>query len=384
LEGTLGNVLMIGSSAGMLKIAAKIKAYGHYLIVMGRDNGDPCHNLANKSIFVDYRDRVKCAELAKNLEIDFIVPGSNDVAFDTSHHIAKLRNLDYFDSGHTIQMLHNKQGFRNLLGELGLAQPRVYGLEDILSSPKNLHQTTLLIKPELSFSGKGISKVKVTEHLTPAIELATKSSRNGKYIIEEFIEGDLFSVSAFLEDGKATKTFFVNEFCFTNPYAVCASFTPSTLTDELQKYVTGSVTKIAKHLNLKNGLIHIQFILDKDNTVFFIECMRRMIGDFYAKNIFHAYGVDYYDLYLRPYLGMTYDDPAITHNVPKTIARTVLGGAKPFIFSGISNPNDFRIIEYIPLKVSGDHIDKYPADKVGVIFYHFDGNIEKLKKPFCI
>lgn len=373
---------MIGSSAGMLEIATKIKAYGHYLIVVGINSDDPCHKIADKSVFADYSNSLKCGELVKGLEIEFVVPGSNDVAFETSHYIAKLRGLPHYDTCNAIKMLHNKKGFRKLLDEVGLKQPRIYDPEYIRNTPETLQQTTLLIKPELSFSGRGISMIRDIEHLTPAIELAMKSSRNGGCVIEEYIEGSLFSVSAFLENKAVKNTFFVNEFCFTNPYAVCASFTPSTLKNDLQNYVKVSVSKIAKHLNLKNGLIHIQFIMNNYDEIYFIECMRRMIGDFYAKNIIHAYGIDYYDLYLRPFLGMTYGKQICTNDPPKNIARKILCGEEPFIFGGVKNPNNFEILEYIPFKVIGDHTEKYPMDKGGVVFYRFDGKTEKLKRPF--
>ena len=52
------------------------------------------------------------------------------------------------------------------------------------------------------------------------------------------------------------------------------------------------------------------------------------------------------------------------------------------LFLVVKNPNDFEIVEYIPFKVVGDHTEKYPMDKGGVVFYRFDGKTEKLKRPF--
>ena len=240
----MGRVLLVGSSSGVLEIAQKIKAYGHQLIVLGGEVNDPCHQLADESVIVDYRDAKKSCDMVNSLEFEFIVPGSNDIAFETSHEIAKHHRPDFFDSSYAVQMLHNKSGFRHLLSELKLRQPKSYRLSDLSKIQNTIRDNPILVKPELSFSGKGISVVAEGALIEPAIELAKSSSRNQQCILEEFIDGELYSISAFLENGILKYAFFVNEFCFTNPFAVCASFTPSNLPGKLQQYVSDSISKI--------------------------------------------------------------------------------------------------------------------------------------------
>ena len=50
------NTLLVGSSAGMLSVARKLKGYGHKLYVLGGISDDPCHLLADQSLIVNYLD----------------------------------------------------------------------------------------------------------------------------------------------------------------------------------------------------------------------------------------------------------------------------------------------------------------------------------------
>ena len=96
----MSNVLLIGSSSGVLEIAKKI-IYGFRLIVLGGIQDDPAHSIADESIFADYRDIKSCVYECKDKEIENVVPGSNDIAFDCALAIA-----DELGSRHPIVACH--------------------------------------------------------------------------------------------------------------------------------------------------------------------------------------------------------------------------------------------------------------------------------------
>ena len=232
------------------------------------------------------------------------MPGSNDIAFATASEIANQHGIHTFDNSAVLYSLHNKTGFRELLLDLGIRQP----IKLDLSSPDNisdfLKNNKILVKPEFSFSGKGISIVESVDEFQAAIKLASSISRNKEVLLEEFIEVSC-TAPHILKQQKCIASTFSNEFCNINPYACNSSFTPSDLSEKSQNNILFSVEKIARHLKLKDGLIHIQFIVGSDSRIYFIECMRRLIGDFFGQKICHAYNYDFYDNYLRPYIGMS-------------------------------------------------------------------------------
>lgn len=361
--------LLVGSGAGLIEVAQKITEYGHSLTVLGGKKNDPCHEIADESILVDYSDLTSSLEATQDKEFDFVIPGSNDIAYETASIIADRLHIKSFDPQRSITRLHNKKKFRSLLQELGLNQPQTYTKMDF--APKNrslMNGKFLIVKPELSFSGKGISIVQNERALIDAMTTASQVSRNKKCLIEDYIEGQLYSVSTFLNNGEIYFHAFANEYCTVNPFAVNASTTPSDLKKDIKENVLGSVKKITKHLGLLNGLLHIQFIVDCFDQVYLIESMRRLIGDFYAKKIMHSAGIDYYDFYLRPYLNLDYDENLVVAK-PKSVSRQIIAGSENFNFEGLTNRENLNILEYIPLAKSGDAITKFPDGKAGIVFF---------------
>ena len=365
------NTLLVGSSAGVLNIAHKIKKYGHNLYVLGGISSDPCHAIADHSLIVNYQEPQECLDVTKDLPLDFVVPGSNDIAFATASDIADQHGIRTFDNNSVLYSLHNKTGFRELLLDLGISQPMKLDISREDKINDFLNNNKILVKPELSFSGKGISIVESIDEFYTAKNLASSYSRNSQILLEEFVEGQLFSTSIFLKEQKCIASIFSNEFCNINPFAVDSSFTPSDLSEKTQNDIICSVEKIARHLELKDGLIHIQFILGGDSKIYFIECMRRLIGDFFGQKICHAYNYDYYDNYLRPYIGMSVAPLTQVNGIKKTY-RDVLGYKDKTQMVSISFDCDITPIEYIPLTKSGDFLNIYPKDKAGILFYTRD------------
>ena len=68
----MSNVLLIGSSSGVIEIAKKIRS-GFRLIVLGGIQDDPAHSIADESIFADYRDIKSCVYECKDKEIENVV-----------------------------------------------------------------------------------------------------------------------------------------------------------------------------------------------------------------------------------------------------------------------------------------------------------------------
>lgn len=366
------NVLLIGSSSGVIDIAKKIKGYGFRLIVLGGIQNDPAHSLADKSIFNDYSDINSCISACKNLDIKFIVPGSNDIAFDCALAIAADHGIQTFDAQNIINQLHNKMMFRQLIKKLSISQPKIFNKNEL--KDLNFARSKIIVKPNLAFSGNGITVVDGYEKLDAAIKHATKISRNGEITLEQFISGGLFSISTFVSKEEIALSFFANEFCRLNPFAVDYSFTPSNLPSSSQSEILKDVDKIIKYLNLKDGLLHIQFIYDEnEKKYYFIECMRRMIGDFYGKKISLAYNVDYTDLYIKPYLNKKIVKNNLLQN-PKEIHRKVIGYKNTHFFESITVAPDEKVIEFIPLATSGIEIKEFPHGKSGILFFEKDNN----------
>ena len=61
---------------------------------------------------------------------------------------------------------------------------------------------------------------------------------------------------------KIIMNFFVDEFCTAYKYQVNSSNSPSTLNKKIKKEVVNAISKIILLLELNDGLLHTQFIVN--------------------------------------------------------------------------------------------------------------------------
>jgi len=359
-------VLLIGSSIGMLNIAKKIKEKGYKLIVMGSILDDPCHRVADESLFVDYRDVEKSIYACSKLNIKYIVPGSNDIAYNCALKIAEALGIKTFDKHDAIEILHTKLNFRQYLNKLQISQPNRYDIDDIYSP--DFQEWPVIVKPNLAFSGKGITVINSVDKLADAISEATQASRDKSYTIEAFVDGDLYSISTFISNQLIIKSIFSKEMCQANQFAVDYSFTPSDLSEGVKKLIEADVNKIIEALELRDGLLHIQLIYNSNTQKFyFIESMRRLIGDFYGRKVEYAYGFDYDEMYLRPFLEEKLEIP--TEQTPEEVHRKIVSSSEKFIFENYKPSKGEQLIEIIPLATAGELIEAHPNGKAAIVFF---------------
>ena len=125
--------------------------------------------------------------------------------------------------------------------------------------------------------GKGISIVSNVSSLKKAILKAKKSSKSKQVIIEQFVEGQLHSITTYMKNNKVLFYHHDNELTFQNPFNVHSSFAPSTL----PKNKINQIFRIrnVRKLNLTDGILHARYVNQLD--FFIIELTRRCSGDLY-------------------------------------------------------------------------------------------------------
>lgn len=359
--------LLIGSSFSALPLLLTLKEFGASVTVVGSDKSDPCHALADNSIFEDYSDANRLLEVCKSQKFDYIVPSCNDYAYLSSSYVANQLGLPGFDSEQITSVLHSKEKFRELCASLDISTPKAYG---IISPDSQLEikpfEGKALLKPVDSFSGRGIQLLDGASLDKEQIAKALSESRSKLAILEQFVPGDLYSHTAFIEDGKVVWHDFVDEFCETYPYQVSGSSYPSSLADQTKTAVHQAIEKLVQNLGLADGLLHTQFISD-GKDFWLIETMRRCPGDLYGLHFKFSFGFDYGKHYLSGFLGrkLGIQPSAATK---KHVARQVItSDSETNYFAAEIAPANHRTI-FIPLKNAGESLKAAPRDKAGIIF----------------
>jgi hypothetical protein len=225
-------------------------------------------------IEANYRNVGSLSKILAGAGIDFLIPGCNDVSYTSyASLISTPTNLLK-----TFTSLNNKSNFRQKCESADLSTPRTYeNLESALGK-------SVLIKPCMSFSGQGISlcnEKSTMEDLRSYAKKAQKVSQDGNYVIEDFIDGQLFSASIFLKNKQINNWYIVKEYCLENPYAVNWSFLDTQFSKTIKSELYDQLALVPNLLGVSSGLLHLQCIKANNGKIYLIECTLRCPGDLY-------------------------------------------------------------------------------------------------------
>jgi len=276
-------ILIVGVSDYLLPIIKilkkkKIEYYqvGNYQI----------NYLKNKKIFkFDYSKKKKILVFAKKIKATHIIPDCNDTAYLAASYIANKLNMPGYEPFKISNLLLNKRLFYFFCLKNKIKIPKFYYCKKKQLLKKNI-KFPILIKPEESYSGIGI--IKITKK-----KILKKINYKNKLLFSEFIKGKLYSHSCFVNKNKIINSYFVKEYCLNYPYTVDFSKTERRGNNKSQEKVIKVVSKLIKLLKIQSGLVHTQYIVNKNN-IYLIEVTRRLPGDFYNELIKLSYGNNNY------------------------------------------------------------------------------------------
>lgn len=375
----MAKVLLVDTNFSSRPILDEISRYGHEVHVVG---GNPSDCLAKNGRHrywcLNYADRLGLTELVGKEKFDFIVPGCTDRSYRSCAEISNGR-FPGIDTPDNEQLLNHKARFRNLAKILGLQTPKLLWQDtndaSFLNEP-NLEYFSwpIIVKPVDGFSGKGVSVLLEpnSDEFKCAIAFARSASTSGQCLIEEYIQGVLYSHSANLQSGRVVNDVFVEEHCTANPFVVDTSWLASTISDKLRQKLRFSIETIANHLKLADGLMHTQFIL-RDEQPWLIELTRRCPGDLYSQLVELSGGGGYVDRYIRPFLGMRVTAENLTSQ--KRVMRHTVTVENEQAFSHIEFKQKIHMLRWVPLSLTGDHLSASPHSRVGILFAKEDNQI---------
>lgn len=372
--------LLIGSSFSAAPMLHRLRKRGLLVAVCGREPSDPCHAYADESHFIDYSDREQLLELVRKERFDFLVPTCNDYSYMSGAWVAAETGHVGFDRLQVAEVLHTKDKFRETAASLDLSIPRAVRTMGEIPAAVTSDWFPVLIKPVDSFSGRGVTKVDYPADIPDALATALTSSRSTAAVVEEFVNGELHSHSAFVADGRIVLDFFVDEFGSVYPYQVDCSNHPSRLSDFIRQGVRNDMQRLIDGLKITDGLLHTQFIANAQRH-WIIETMRRCPGDLYSSLIERSTGIDYTDRFVAGFVGDA-PTPCAHHDPVRLIGRHTISVAQAQVAHAFSYAPPGKTLAVVPLVESGRVLQAAPYDKLAIAFNEFEC-IEQMLTETC-
>lgn len=352
-------VLLLDTAFASAPIYDFLVQAGHDVWVMGNRPNDLLARKAGACwIEQDYSKAAAVESHIAHLGIERVVPGCTDVSIECCAQLNMAADLR--DSAGVTKILGDKLMFRSICEQIEVPAPRVVA-ESEFPLPG-----TFITKPVDSFSGRGISVFAGNDlrELRRSIDIARRASSTSRVLIENFIRGELYSCSAFVDGQRLKDAFFVREGSSVNPFAVDTSYLVWDVPPEAVRLLRDGLERLCAFLKLKDGLLHTQFILS-DNRPQIVEVARRCPGDLYPLLIEYTTGFRYAAKYASYFLG---EKQAERSKHRRHILRHTVTADIESCFDGLVFTQSQRIRGYFPIAAMGERLRARQLDRAGILF----------------
>ena len=288
-------IMIIGAGEMQVPVILKAKNIGLYVVTIDGNIKAPGNKYADVALEIDTNDKFKILKAAKDYEIDGLLTTSDlpvrVVAFVSQE--LGLKGL----SVSAAEITTNKYLLRKKLQDKGIISPLFFKLaciEDI-DKLKKRFIFPMIIKPVDSSASRGVKKVNSLVELYNEYPKSKEYSHSGIVIIEEFINGNEYSVESLIQNGKLSIIAITEKKVNGNLgkyFVEERHIIPANLSKLEQEEILKTVTDAVKVIGLDNCASHTELMLTKKGAII-IEIGARLGGDYITSDLVPlAYGVD--------------------------------------------------------------------------------------------
>lgn len=315
-------LLFIGGGIETLPGVMLAKSMGLHVVVSDANSNAPCMSEADDALIASTYDIDESIAVARkyNKEVHPI-NGVMCLATDVPLTVASVA-ADLCLPGIPIKsagIVADKLVMKNYLVSCGVPMPWYESVKtsDALKKIVSKRGYSLVIKPTDSRGARGVLKLKPDIDLEWAFEVAKSFSPSEQVMIEEFLEGPQISTESLVVNGEVyTIGFSDRNYEYLERYAPHiienGGDLPSYLKETDQQSISNAVTKAAKSLKIKNGIIKGDMVLAKGKP-YVIEVALRLSGGYFCTHeIPLNTGVDFVANAIHLALGDTIEKSELT------------------------------------------------------------------------
>ena len=222
-----------------------------------------------------------CAVVEK-YDIDAIVTAATDKPLLMMARIAEKYGFPFF-SVETARWSTDKYQMKQRFLEGGVPCAKGRLVKSIEEADDMVYP--VIVKPRDNSGSRGVKLCRTREELITSMTEALEYSKLDSVLVEEFIEGQEYSIEAFHYDGKSEVIQFTEKKTTEFPYNVeLGHKQPANLIEEQKNVIRDIVSQISKALHFQNCPSHTELKIN-GRGVFVIETSPRLGGDFITSTL---------------------------------------------------------------------------------------------------
>jgi phosphoribosylglycinamide formyltransferase 2 len=282
LSSSAVKVMLLGSGELGKEVIIALQRLGVEVIAVDRYANAPGHQVAHRSHVIDMTDGAALRALIEREKPHFVVPEIEAIATPTLVEIEREGLATVIPTARAAWLTMNREGIRRLAAETLSLPTSPYEFADSLEQLRKATHTIgfpCIVKPVMSSSGKGQSKLKNAADVDSAWGYAASGARvdSGRVIVEGFIDFD-YEITQLTVRAKSGQGDIATYFCEPIGHVqVAGDYVESWQPMAMSQKALASAREISKKItdNLGGlGLFGVELFV-KDDDVWFSEVSPR-------------------------------------------------------------------------------------------------------------
>lgn len=273
-------IVIIGANDFQNQLILKAKSLGYETHVFAWEEGAVGKYTADYFYPISITEKEIILKKCRELNPDGVCSIASDLASVTVNYVAENLGLTCNQTRYT-DIQTNKYKMRKALQSAGISCPKFV----LADGSFHRDQITdfrfpIIVKPTDRSGSRCVTKLKTADGIENAVSNACQVSFEKKAIIEEYIEGDEYSMESISFHGEHHYLATTKKFTTGAPHFIETGHRqPSGLADDIIEKAKNIVFSALDALHIENSAGHSEFKVDENGEIHIIEIGARMGGD---------------------------------------------------------------------------------------------------------
>ncbi|MBO5372861.1 MAG: ATP-grasp domain-containing protein [Lachnospiraceae bacterium] len=272
-------IVIIGANDFQNQLILKAKEKGMETHVFAWKDGAVGEKTADYFYPISIIEKEQILKVCEEIQPDGVISIASDLAAITVNYVAEKLGL----TGNGIEsslVATNKYLMRKAFAKNSDPSPKFYRSDELTNEIIEQLHLPVIVKPVDRSGSRGINKIEDKKELSMAIKAAEEVSFEHRAVIEEFVEGQEYSVEYISYRGKHTFLALTKKYTTGAPHFIeTGHIEPAPIDNATLEKVQEIVTHALDTLQIKNGASHSEIKIKDDGEIKIIEIGGRMGGD---------------------------------------------------------------------------------------------------------
>ena len=243
-----------------------------------------CRNLVDAFEVVGGQDFEKTVEVAERYNVKGIVTAATDKPLVMMARVAEKLQLPFF-SVETAEWSTDKLMMKQKFQESGIPCANGFILNSVDELTELKVDYPVIVKPRDNSGSRGVIYCNNLKEVEIAVKEALQYTKKGNVLIEEFIEGQEYSIEGIHYNGEHHVIQFTEKTTTDFPYNVeIAHIQPADISPQQQNKIKKLITQIGQTLGFENCASHTELKINS-RGIYIIETSPRLGGDFISSTL---------------------------------------------------------------------------------------------------